>query len=211
MVIFSHRGIGFGKENSLEAFTLAVKEGFSVEVDLRLKENNVVLTHNVLNRPGEPFEFSGLLKLIDSNPGALFALHIKENSRLLFNKVIDSTRSLRNCLLFVTDFAQKQFISNAVKKIGKERLVLYVTTKTLPLDLIDNVEYLWLDETRKKIYRSLKNYASFNKKLICCSPEIFIVDDIQNNLKRFKKIVYGNNLFGVCTDFVKGWVDGKTI
>ena len=46
MVIFSHRCKGFAKrENSLEACTAAVNKGFSIEIDLRLKKNTIILSH----------------------------------------------------------------------------------------------------------------------------------------------------------------------
>ena len=47
MVIFSHRGIGFGKrENSIAAFESALSGGFSIEADIRLKDVKAVLSHD---------------------------------------------------------------------------------------------------------------------------------------------------------------------
>ena len=133
MVVFSHRGIGFnGKENSLEAFTQAVNEGFSVEADLRLKDNEVILAHDESCVSCGPAEFRGFFNLISNNPDTLFALHIKENSKVLFERIADAVVALKNCFVFVTDFDQGPFILEMHRKLGKERLGLYVTKTIAP-------------------------------------------------------------------------------
>lgn len=202
MVIFSHRGIGFAKtENSLEAFTQSVKEGFSVEADLRFKNSEIILAHDELSASCDPAEFRGFLNLISDNPDRLFALHIKENSKFLFERIADAVIGLRNCFLFVTDFEQRKFISEMYDRLGKERLGLYVTNKATHPDLINKVEYLWLDETEEDIYTNLNRYFNFNKKIICCSPELF-VKDYDAKLKNFNYAVMSDNkIFGICTDF----------
>lgn len=206
MVIFSHRGIGFAKaENSLEAFTQSVKEGFSVEADLRFKNNEIILAHDESSATYDPAEFRGFLNLISDNPDRLFALHIKENSKFLFERIADAVVGLRNCFLFVTDFEQGPFICEMYDRLGKERLGLYVTNKAVPADLINKAEYLWLDETEEDIYTNLEELRCFNKKIICCSPELFYKTDIHRNLERFRKITMNNNLFGICTDFAKDY------
>lgn len=202
MVIFSHRGIGFAeKENSLAAFTQVVKEGFSVEADLRFKDNEVILAHDEAGAFNGPAEFSSFLNLINNNPNILFALHIKENSRLLFERVADSIGPLKNCFLFVTDFDQRPFIAAMDRRLGRERLGLYVTTKMVPSDLTSKAGYLWLDESRGNIYEQLEFFSGLRKKVICCSPELFMSAG-DREIKRFKGVLCKNrkDIFGICTD-----------
>src|SRR3989338_7608850 len=142
--------------------------GFSVEADLRLKDNEVILAHDESCVSCGPAEFRGFFNLISNNPDTLFALHIKENSKVLFERIADAVVALKNCFVFVTDFDQGTFILEMHRKLGKERLGLYVTKKIAPLDLINKAEYLWLDETEGDIYVNLKDYPVFNKKIICC-------------------------------------------
>lgn len=200
MVIFSHRGIGFGrKENYLEAFNEAVKEGFSVEADLRSKDNEVILAHDEPNSFTVPAEFSGFLKLINNNPYILFALHIKENSRLLFERIADTIGPLKNCFIFVTDFPQDEFIETMFRAIGKESLALYITSKNINYALAGKTSYFWVDETQGDIFAQLKCLNNLKKKIICCSPELFSRN--HNARKEFlKKEIRKNNIFGVCTD-----------
>lgn len=200
MVIFSHRGIGFGKkENSLEAISNAVKGGFSVEFDIRLKDEKVVLSHDeALDRGRE--EFSGLLGLIKDNPRIFFALHLKENSLALFKKSVDYIKPFKNCFLFITDFKQSDFILQIASRLNKEQLALYVIDRDLDLNLLDRVGYLWLDETRSDIYEDLDYFIAFKKKIICCSPEIFT----HGNRDKMAYLVdksNGKEIFGICTDY----------
>lgn len=205
MVIFSHRGIGFGgKENSLEAISSAVKKGFSVEIDLRLKDNNIILSHDEVKDTGEPTEFGRLLKLIKENAKIFFALHLKEDSQDLFEEAADSIRTFQNCFIFATDFKQDNLILNISKRIGKEKIALYATDKNIDLGLADKAGYFWLDETKGKIYNSLDYFLSFGKKVIWCSPELYS-SQAKGSLHFFKKNIIKNidMIFGICTDFAE--------
>lgn len=202
MVIFSHRGIGFGKkENSLEAITSVAQKGFSVEVDLRTSGNDIILSHDRTENHCDVAEFAGLLKIIKDNPEVFFALHLKEDSQRLFKGVGSAIRSLKNCFLFVTDFKQDSFIKEMFEAVGREHLALYVTDKNKDLELADKVDYFWLDETRGAIYKEIAYFLRFNKNIICCSPEVFS-SNYQESLKEFRSTVNSkNSVFGICTDF----------
>lgn len=210
MVIFSHRGIGFGeKENSLEAISKAVEQGFSVEVDLRLKNNHIILSHDSSVRIEDKSNFSNILKIARSNPKIFFALHLKENSADLFKKSADSIKEYRNCFLFVTDFDQDKFIINSSKIVKRENLALYVTSKGVNLDLAEKVGSFWLDETKDNIYGDLDHFISFNKRIICCSPELFLPEH-NNERKRLKQIANQNDkIFGICSDFAREWLKAR--
>ncbi len=202
MVIFSHRGIGFGpQENSLEALKKAVENGFSVEVDLRIIKNNIVLSHDFnSNKPLADFE--GLLKLIRDNPDVNFALHLKEDSPALFNTLADAIKGFNNCFLFMTDFAQGNFITSCFEKLGSSQLAMYANDATLDPALLVKVDYLWLDETKSALYRDLGFFFRDSKKIICCSPELFMKDYL-DRLDYLKEEInrQRGKIFGVCTDF----------
>ena len=48
MLIFSHRGLGFDKEeNSIESYTHALNNGFSLEIDVqKTKDDVLVISHD---------------------------------------------------------------------------------------------------------------------------------------------------------------------
>lgn len=202
-MIFSHRAIGFGfKENSLAAINAAVSKGFSVEIDLRIKDGKIVLTHDK-GESEEGQSFEGVIRLMQNNPGILFALHLKENSGELFKKAAESVKQFGNCILFATDFNQDPFISTLWELIGKERLALYARGKDIDLKLLEKVDYLWLDETGGDIYKEMDYFTLLKKKVICCSPELFL-PDYGLKLEEFKKaILEGSQAFGICTDFAQ--------
>lgn len=202
MVIFSHRGIGFGKkENSIEAISAAIQDGFCVEVDLRLKGDTIILSHEPgQNRQDEP-EFNRLLEIIEKRQDILFALHLKEDSRVLFHKVAQAVRQLKNCFLFVTDFRQEDFINQMFEAVGSEHLALYVMDKDIDPLLAGKADYFWLDETKGPVYQDLGYFDSFHKKVICCSPELFL-KDYKDRISLFNDKVFAReDLFGICTDF----------
>ena len=202
MVIFSHRGIGFGKkENSLEAISSAVSKGFSVELDLRLLNNKIVLSHDTTDSTDQD-EAGGLGRIIKENPQTLFALHLKEDSEALFERVAVLIRPFSNCIVFVTDFMQDRFIEYVFSKLGKQRLALYTSDYNLDKHLIEKVSYLWLDESLNDIYGHLDHFYGTGKKLILCSPELF-KKECSESLQFFKKTLssQSKNIFGICTDF----------
>lgn len=200
-MIFSHRAIGFGqKENSKAAIAAAVKCGVSVEIDLRLRDGRVILTHDSSNGD-DVEEFSGLRQLIKDNPGVYFAFHLKEDSDKLFTKTAECILPFNNCILFVTDFKQDFFIERMHKLIGKERLAFYATDKNVDLSLVEKSGFLWIDEARESIYKEIGYFIGLNKKVICCSPELFS-EDYAAGLKEFNDIITSNSrVFGICTDF----------
>lgn len=203
MVIFSHRGIGFGQEeNSLEALRNAVRGGFSVEVDLRFIKNNIILSHDEVTDDKSVPEFNDLLKLIEGNPQVYFALHLKEDSPVFFDALSDAIKGFNNCFLFMTDFVQGNFIATIFEKLRSSQLAMYANDTALDTALLGKADYLWLDETKSHIYDKLNYFQGFNKKIVCCSPELFM-NDYNARLKGFQDMVraHREDIFGICTDF----------
>lgn len=157
-----------------------------------------MLSHDESKEP--IFEFEGLMELALEYPDTLFALHLKENSEVLTDKVSQAVGGKKNCFLFLTDFPQESLILKLHKEISKNNLALYVTEKEIDPNLVDKVDYLWLDETRQEIYKDLGYFKKFNKKIICCSPELFLSRMNAKKIASFKKIVKDSNIFGICTD-----------
>jgi hypothetical protein len=200
MVIFSHRGIGFdSKENSLGNFKNAIKEGFSIEADLRINGERVILSHD--ERKETLFEFEGLMELVLEYPNILFALHLKGNSEVLISRVIQAIYGKNNCFIFCTDLPQEPFIKQLHEEIPKNNLALYITKREVSRILVNKVDYLWLDETKQEIYRDLSYFMEFNKKIICCSPELYLSRINDKQISSFDKVAKEQNIFGICTDF----------
>lgn len=203
MVIFSHRGVGFGnKENSIESLSNVVKKGVSVEVDLRLMRNNIILSHDE-EGTGEYENFGGLLKLMEESPAIYFALHLKENSKVLFKEISGYLKALKNYFFFVTDFKQEDFIRYLFGVVGQDRLALYVRRKKVDTELAGKVDYFWMDETEENVYKDLDYFQGFNKKIICCSPELYIARATKERIINFRDMVK-NRIFGICTDLIAG-------
>lgn len=202
-MIFSHRGIGFSQqENSLEALRNAVEKGFSVEVDLRFIKNNIILSHDeVTDDKGGP-EFNGLLKLMEDNPQVYFALHLKEDSPVLFNALADAMKGFNNFFLFMTDFSQDKFIITVFEKLGSSHLAMYTNDTFLDPALLEKTDYLWLDEMKFALYNDLENLFRYGKKIICCSPEL-LMKDYRGRLGFFQEKIgeQRKQIFGICTDF----------
>ncbi len=200
MLIFSHRGIGFGaRDNSSEALSKAAKQGFSLEVDLRLEDNAVILSHDASDT-GEYEHFSVLLKLMQDYPAVYFALHLKENSEALFRDAGNQLKPFKNFFLFATDFRQDGFIREAYDLVGKERLALYVYNKVIDPGLIEKVDYLWMDETGGSIYKDLEHFNILGKKIVCCSPELY-THKYKSRVEYLKHKISESAVFGICTDW----------
>lgn len=200
MVIFAHRARGFGKkDNSLAAVRAAVKKGISVEVDLRLKNGRVVLAHDAPAAGGNN-EFCAIVDLMNNHKNILFALHLKEPSRRLFLKAGEAVKNLKNCFLLVTDFPQATFIRLMRNIVAKYNLALYVTGKKISPGLADKAAYFWMDETAGRIYDESDYFRKFKKKMIFCSPELFM-PDYKRRLTQAAAILSKKDIFGVCTDF----------
>jgi len=203
MIVFAHRGIGFGKEeNSLEAVRAAVRRKFSVEIDLRMKRGGIILSHDYPEEIISSLEFNKLLIIIKENPDLLFALHLKEDSEAFFKKISKAVNGIKNLFLFVTDFPQRNFIMKMFNILGSEQLALYVTSKVLDRDLINRTEYFWLDESKSGIYKEIHFFGNFKKKIIYCSPELFLNAKKSGFLERNKFLKESSQgIFGICTDF----------
>lgn len=200
-MIFSHRGNGFAREeNTLLAFESAIDKGFSVEADLRIRDNRVILSHDEAGTGSNYEGLTGLLKLVKNNPGIFFALHIKDNSSPLYRKVAELIRPFKNCLIFVTDFSQYAFLEDIYEFSKGGQSALYVRDRKPDSDLLNKVDYLWLDEAEEKVYDDLGYFRKFNKKIICCSAELFS-RDYAYRLAYLCQSLLKNKVFGVCTDF----------
>ncbi|MEM2956115.1 MAG: glycerophosphodiester phosphodiesterase family protein [Candidatus Pacearchaeota archaeon] len=124
MIIFSHRGCGFNKEeNSIEGFSEAFKKNFSLELDVRkTKDNFLVISHDAdLKRVGgidkkictiNYYEikkiipkFSEVCKkiVVPYSKNNLIAVHLKTKEKKIIKEVyaeISSNNLERNFFIF---------------------------------------------------------------------------------------------------------------
>ncbi len=184
----------------MQAFNNALGQGFSVEADLRFKQSKVILAHDQQGIYSYAEDVAGLLRLMHRYPHSYFALHLKEDKEELFKKAARAVQPHANAFLFVTDFGQHNFLNIASQLLGPKQLALYVTGLIVDTELLKMVDYLWLDQTRQKLYGRLSNLLNLNKKMILCSPELFM-RRYKRSLLAFKKILrLRQKPFGICTD-----------
>lgn len=143
MKIFSHRGMGFKKqENSLEAYEEALKRGFSLEIDVQNSQDDVLIVcHDMnlkrlrgtdkkltemkfeeLSRLDIP-SFSDVLDIFKrhSKAGSILAVHVKDENqgdilRLVSEKISESSID-NSCFVFDLTFEGIKKIKSFNEKI----------------------------------------------------------------------------------------------
>jgi len=202
MLIFAHRGLGFGgKENSLENFEEVLKSGFSLEIDVQMtKDGILVICHdrNLKRTKGgdilisEAFydEIKGLVPTFDEFCVLLqghqrkvsIAIHVKgENERLLTLLSDRITQHRLENKVFLFDLTSngakvvKEMNSNIkiALSVGEKR---YFHTIFLWDDVKDfkEMDHVWWDEWHSGLYT--KENADLIKKenipIYVVSPEL---------------------------------------
>jgi glycerophosphoryl diester phosphodiesterase len=119
MIIISHRGLGFGKEeNSLESYEEALKKGFSIEVDVQKSiYNELVVSHDTsLKR----------LRGIDKNITEMSFDELSELGIPSFESVLDCFKNYSNenqlIAIHLKDELQGNIIELVLKAIKKKEI-----------------------------------------------------------------------------------------
>jgi len=183
MIIFSHRGLGFGKdENSLDSFETALKEGFSIEVDvMRTRDGKLVISHDIslfrqkeIDKNVTEMDFDELIDLgipsfenvLESlrdhgKDGQLIAIHIKDELQSdiieLVVNMIREKEMVEKCFIF--DLTTNG-INHAKQLCPKLKQGLSVGEKkfTGSIYLWDevsedlNMDIIWWDEWKYGLY-----------------------------------------------------------
>jgi glycerophosphoryl diester phosphodiesterase len=201
--IFSHRGLGFGEEeNSIKSYDKAMKEGFSIEIDVqKTKDDVLVISHdsNLKRVKGIDREicdsyFAELREFIPSfeeiitilkNYGGLsqIAIHVKDETQgnllgILCEKIKEEKLEDR-CLIFDVTKDGRDIIRALAPNIriafsvGEER---YSNTIYLWEDLLlEDFDIVWWDEWTKEAIYNKENFEKIKKEgkeIYVISPEL---------------------------------------
>jgi len=155
MEIISHRGNGFDyPENSLPAFSKALKNGFSIELDIHLSKDGVpFIIHDkyiddILNGTGDVASF-------DSKQLKKFCYKKDKSLKLVeFKEVIELFESIKdpsaNIFVHIQDINEKGVIENILRLIQNskhnERFYLFA---------VDEMSFILIEEIKKN-YKKIK-------------------------------------------------------
>lgn len=192
ITIFAHRAIINSKENSVEGILDCIKQNFSIELDLRIKNDFVYMSHEP-DIKGDSFETA--CKILKKTKHRI-ALHVKETKavkkiiKLLYKYSIYS-----NCFLFSDSESY-----TTLKKLANDyvEVASYVSKK--PESIKSSI--LWCDESKGQWY-SAKIFDKLhlhNKIIYAMSKELLepsTMKEIVSDWKRLLKL----NLDGICTDY----------
>lgn len=202
MIIFSHRGEGFGlEENSLESFKEALNHGFSIEIDVqKTRDNHLIIIHDNdlsrlrgINKKIEELNyeeaeklnialFSEVLKIFKETKNSVLAIHVKNEEQRDILKLLAGELEKYNifdrCFLFDLTIEGAKKIKKINEKIavgfsvGEKRF-----TKTIYLwDDIknENFDAVWWDEWNSGLYtkENLDKIREKNKKVYAIAPDL---------------------------------------
>jgi hypothetical protein len=191
ITIYAHRGVWSDKfeQNSLLAIQKAKNYGFGAEIDLRLQNNSVVVSHDHPTEPITPI-FEDVINLkLD------LALNIKTDGLLLrlepYRQVFQGHKS------FLFDGSIPEMYKVAQMGIP-HALRLSEYEKELPW----SSQYIWCDAFEDEWWikdSRLLDYLHEGKKIVFVSPELHGRKNHQS-WKQFKLWKLADLKFGVCTD-----------
>jgi len=195
MRIIAHRGLwtDLQDQNSIQALTSAVKQGFAIEVDVHSYRDKIVISHDPPNRTSP--DFRELLVGLEGYQ-ALIALNIKQDGLALRIKKLLIEFSSQNLICF--DMSTPQL--NLYKKMKLPYLSRVSDLELIPLFLQDAVG-LWIDSFSGD-YPNLdfvRQHLDAGKLVAYVSPELHNLgrDQLWDSLDGICE--YPNLL--ICTDF----------
>lgn len=185
MEIIAHRAIISSKENTVEGVKQNIQAGFSVEIDLRVKENIIYLAHDQSNSI-ELFE--DVCKTITGSRKKIIG-HIKESEVIPQILELIKKYSISNFFIFNTNN------ENIGKKIP---FAFYANTK--PMNIKENI--LWCDETKEQWYNKeiISKLHKENKKLYVMSIELIKKSTKNEVIQEWERLIQ-LEVDGICTDY----------
>jgi glycerophosphoryl diester phosphodiesterase len=195
--IFAHRGLWLStglEKNSIEAFTRALEAGFSLELDLRDHNGEIIVSHDPVSSKDTILKYSDFLSLAQAFPESLLGLNIKSdglapllsrkppvNSHFFFDMSIPETLQYR-----------KQGLPVATRASEYE-----------PLN-DKSAKYFWIDsfvkDLRSDEIRDLIGHPSAPSLMVFVSPELHGRDKSEF-WERFVSLYRENDFIGICTDY----------
>ena len=196
--IIAHRGYWKNKseQNTEVAFQRALKNGFGIETDLRDRNEEIVISHDMPNSCC--ITFDAFLGLCETHSGITLALNVKSDGlqeKLLTSKVHNPH--------FYFDMSVPDMLSYKKHKFPFYTRFSNIETKP---SLYKESEGVWLDNFKDDTLdtNALRLFLSDGKKVVLVSPELH-----KRNIKGYWESVLNfisenpehKNQIGLCTDF----------
>lgn len=202
MKIFSHRGLGFGKEeNSIESYKESLKQGFSLEIDVQKSRDDVlVISHdtNLKRQRGldknltdmyskelKELKIPSFEEVLEyfkkKDDKQLLAIHIKDEYQIkildLITKMITHNKLEKNCFLFDISTIGANHIKQLNSKLEMGLSVgekRYTGSIYLWEDIKDclDMDIVWWDEWHSKLYNKENRKLIKEKTIYAISPEL---------------------------------------
>ena len=187
--IISHRGIFDSEETSLNSIQNCIDNDIGIEIDLRLDEDSVYVSHD----PCEPSLFFEDVCSCLINSNVQVALHIKELDVITPCLEILKKNNITDFFLFTVE-------NHKIQQDEYQKIAHYANI--LPNNISDQI--IWCDESIKKWFNhdSISQLKNKNNQLIAVSQEIFTncsLDDAKLYWKFLSKLGFN----GICTNFAK--------
>jgi glycerophosphoryl diester phosphodiesterase len=181
--IFAHRASYDGFENSLDGIKFYAKENIGIELDLRLNDNGIYMSHDK-NKNHDLFQDACATL---SKYNITVALHLKEKYILTTTLELINSNNLDNYFLFSTE---NDLPSNL-------KIARYVNQEPH----IFSETIFWCDETKSSWYDKsiIEKLHQKNIKIIAMSKELIIpctLNEIHLEWERLSKL----NVDGICTN-----------
>jgi hypothetical protein len=196
--IIAHRGFWLesNQKNSIEAFKLALNNGFGIETDLRDFNGKIVISHDVPNEAC--ITFKDFLAIVQKYPPQTLALNIKSDGLHELSK-----EDLGN-------FTKYFFFDMSVPDTlgySRSQLIFYTRYSDIELHpaLLNESSGVWLDNFSSNILDidSLDRFLNLNKNVVLVSPELhgFEYEGYWNQLLKYLKLNPDKvQYIGLCTD-----------
>ena len=195
MIIISHRGLGFNKEqNTIEAFEKCFKNDYGIETDIRDYSGKLVVSHNIGNRDSPSVE--DLFALAGGYPLCELAINIKADG---IGELLCETLARHGMARYFTfDMSVPQMIE--YRDIGITFFSRLSEYETSPV-LLDSADGVWVDFFRADSWIDndlVQGHLLSGKRVCIVSPELHKRGhmDFWHRLKEFEH----DNLM-LCTDY----------
>jgi glycerophosphoryl diester phosphodiesterase len=186
--IFGHRAMFNGIENSIESIPYYKKLGIGIELDLRFKNNEIYVSHDLTNEGDSFEEICKTCEKIDLK----MALHIKDNESINLAIKFLKKYSLKNYFLFDTEnFEYDESIDNV-------KIAQYVSKKEKNIKR----KILWSDESQEQWYTKgiIKDLQQKNKLVYVMSLEVVEKCNEKEMCLEWERLInLGVN--GICTKY----------
>ena len=196
--IIAHRGfwIKSSKKNTVEAFELALKNGFGIETDLRDFNGNIVISHDVPTESS--ITFNRFMEIVQKYPSQTLSLNIKSDGLQELSK-----KDLGN----YTDYFFFDMSVPDTLGYSRNQLKFYTRYSDIELHpaLLNESAGVWLDNfsSNRLDIDSLDRFLNLNKKVALVSPELhgFEYENYWKQLLKYLKLNPGKVQFiRLCTD-----------